>query len=128
MYSVVFISSDPAAREGWRRALERHPCTVAFHTPGPDATAAAMEPLDAIVLHVELSADWIYCQQLAQQPRHGPLIVLSAWRAPDGRYRQLAFRMGCDAFVQAPCAADQLVTTIDRLALGERRIDVAASP
>ena len=86
-----------------------------------------MAPVDAIVMHLELSSDWTYCGELAQRGPMAPMIALSSWRAPDGRYRRLAFRIGCAAFVQTPCIVARLIETIDRLASGETKIDVAAS-
>ena len=123
MYSVLLISRDPAARERWARELAAHRCDALVFAPGPAAVAAAVTPLDAIVVELELAADWLHCGDVARAGRTAPLIALSFWQTDDGRYRKLAFRVGCDAYLQAPCTARHLLETIDRLADGERRID-----
>jgi DNA-binding NarL/FixJ family response regulator len=123
MYSVALISRDPAARELWARELAAHRCDAIVSAPGPAAVAVVVAPLDAVVVEIEYAADWLHFDEIAQADRTAPLIVLSFWHTGDGRYRKLAFRMGCDAYLQAPCTAQHLLETIDRLADGERRID-----
>ena len=123
MYSVLLISRDPAARERWARELAAQRCDALVFAPGPAAVAAAVTPLDAIVVELEFAADWLHCGDVARADRMAPLIALSFWHTGNGRYRELAFRMGCDAYLQAPCTAQHLLETIDRLAAGERRID-----
>jgi DNA-binding NtrC family response regulator len=127
MWAILFISGDAATRERWRDALEtrgRH--TVAL-APGSDARAASVSTLalEAIVIDVDVAVDWEHLRVLAENDRPlitAPLIVMTSWSASDGRYRQMAFRMGCDAFVAKPCTAEALLEVIERLSSGEREI------
>jgi DNA-binding NarL/FixJ family response regulator len=123
MYSVVLISRDDQARERWNRELYARGCDAVVVAPGPAAAAAVVRPVDAVAIEIELAADWLYCQELAHANRMAPLVALNLWRTDDVHYRQLAFRIGCDAYLHAAsCTADKLLQTIERLAAGERRI------
>ena len=124
MYSVVLISRDRVARDRWERELAARGCDALALAPGPNAVAASVRPLDAVVIEIELAADWLHCHELGRADRTAPLIVSSFWQTEDGHYRRLAFRLGCDAYLRAPCTAERLLETIDRLAAGESRIVV----
>jgi CheY-like chemotaxis protein len=126
MSSVVFVSSDMAAREYWTAQLSALGVTVSAVQPGPQAGAALASSAGAIVLHLNCAADWQHAAAVSRQPLHGPLVALTPWTAPDGRFRRLAFGIGCHAFVQAPCSASQLLSVIDRVAAGESQVEIAS--
>jgi CheY-like chemotaxis protein len=126
MCTVLFISSDAGTRAHWQEALagERH--HVVALPPGMDALLTATTQLEAIVVQLEFAYDWQHFRVLGQEKHHltAPLVVMTSWRAPDGRFRRRAFAMGGDAFVEEPCSVDTLLTVLDRLGAGEREIHV----
>src|SRR5688572_30220960 len=99
MCSIFFISSDSSAREWWCRALQMRGREAVVREPGLEALVTATKSWEAIVVDVELTVDWQHFRTLGQQAEQltAPLIVLTSWSAPGGRYRQMAFGMGCDA-------------------------------
>lgn len=124
MATILFVGSDDVARERWREALQRRGRHVEAVAPGCGSTASP-EDLDAVIVDVQAAVDWGHLRDFAKtRPPTAPLIVMTSWSAPDGRYRQMAFRAGCDAFVMKPCSAETLISVIERLAAGERAIEV----
>ena len=92
--------------------------------PGCGPPTVSPDDLDAVIVDVEAAVDWRHLRDVAEtRPPTAPLIVMTSWSAPDGRYRQMAFRMGCDAFVTKPCSAETLIAAVARLAAGERAIE-----
>jgi CheY-like chemotaxis protein len=128
MCAVLFVSSDTEARRRWCEALDADGHHVVALAPGLEALLVATTPFDAIVADIDFAADWQYFRALGQEKHHltAPLIVMSAWSAPDGP-RRLAFSMGCDAFVAKPCSVETLLDVIDRLAAGEGQILITAT-
>jgi CheY-like chemotaxis protein len=129
MSAILFVSSNPIARERWCQALRHAGRDAVVLAPGLDTFLRATTPLAAIVVDVDLAADWQYFRLLGEEKRRlmAPLIVLTSWGASDGGHRQHAFDSGCDAFVSKPCTPDALLDVIARLASGERRIQISAA-
>lgn len=129
MCAILFVSSDPVERERWCHALRTVGRDAVALGPGLDTFLTATRPLDAIVIDIDLAADRQHFLVLGQEKQQlmAPLIVLTSWSEPDGRYRQSAFGFGCDAFVVKPCSPDALLQAIDRLASGERQFEISAS-
>jgi CheY-like chemotaxis protein len=128
MCTILLISSDAQTRRWWSDALARHGCNAVVLAPGVDALLTATTPLDAIVVDIQLAFDWQHFRVLGQEKPQltAPLIVMRSWRAPDGRYRRKAFAIGCDAFLEQPCSVEAVLAVVDRLAAGERDIEVTA--
>ncbi len=84
--------------------------------------------MEAVIVDVDLALDWRCCRVLSEQGLTAPLIAMTSWSAPYGRYRQLAFRTGCQAILAKPCSVDALLEIIERLASGETHIEVVRSP
>lgn len=124
MCAVLFISSDAATRERWVRAFQAHGREAVAAAPGSDALTYAARPLEAVVVDVDLAVDRQYCRMLSKQRLAAPLIALTSWSAPNSRYPRLAFRAGCQALIAKPCSADALLEVIERLASGERYIEI----
>jgi CheY-like chemotaxis protein len=126
MLTILFIASDPHAREWWCLALRTRGHQAVAIAPGLDALITAATPFDAIVIDIDLAADWqqfhVFGQEKAQL--RAPLVVLTSWIAQD--YRRAAFSAGCDAFVSKPCSPDELLEVIGRLTPGARAVRAAA--
>lgn len=65
------------------------------------------------------------CASLTASASGTPVVVLTAWVAADGRFRRLAFGIGCAAFIAKPCDAQVLVAVLRRVLEGERFIAIA---
>ena len=80
----------------------------------------------AIVVEIERAIDWHRCSQLVADGAlaGAPVIALTSWVAPDGRYRRRAFELGCAAFVAKPCFVDQLLEVVERVCQGESQVEV----
>lgn len=98
---------------------------------GADGALALLraQPFRCVVMDVERATDWPASQLIAAAAlvAGAPVILLTAWTAPDGRYRARAFDSGCAAFVRKPCSTATLLRTLDRLEHGERHIEVLGS-
>jgi CheY-like chemotaxis protein len=125
MLTILFIASDSPAREWWCLALRGRGHQAVAIAPGPAAFIMATTPFDAIVIDIDLAADWQQFHLLGQEKTQlrAPLVVLTSWSGQ--AHRRAAVSVGCDAFVTKPCSPDALLEVIDRLTYGERAKQVA---
>jgi CheY-like chemotaxis protein len=77
---------------------------------------------DAIVMDVSRPSEWEACEALGRLENTPPLLVITGWNAPDGRFRRRAFEAGCAAFVLKPCDPGLLADIVARVGRGERNI------
>jgi DNA-binding response OmpR family regulator len=88
------------------------------------------QPFRCVVVDVEQAADWPGCDAISAAALVAgvPVILVTAWTAPEGRYRSRAFNSGCAAFIRKPCSIDTLLRTVERLDRGERQVEVLGAP
>jgi CheY-like chemotaxis protein len=126
---MLFISSHAETRRWWLEALSAHGYNAIVLAPGLDALLTATTQLNAIVVDIQQAFDWQHFRVLGQEKPQltAPLIVMTSWKARDGRYRRMAFAMGCDGFVETPCSVESLLEVMSRFAGGERDIEITAT-
>lgn len=124
---VLVISADQEARRQYAPCLAR---AAGFATICTDGIADARRTLEAMAADVVLldltrGHQWQECASLTGSASAPPVVVLTAWVAADGRFRRLAFSIGCAAFIAKPCHTQVLVGVLRRVLDGERFIAIA---
>jgi DNA-binding NtrC family response regulator len=126
---VLFVTRDDDVGDLYVAALTAHGHTTRRVRDCSSAAASLGEiDVSAVFIDVLDEPDWADCADLARvAAEHAtPVIVVTGWLSRDGRFRKRAFAAGCAAFIAKPCTASTLVSTLERVALGERRIEVVA--
>jgi DNA-binding NtrC family response regulator len=126
---VLFVTRDDNVGELYVAALTAHGKNTR-RIRDCSSAAALLAEIDAAAVFIDVldEPDWSDCAGLARvAAEHAtPVIVVTGWVAPDARFRKRAFAAGCAAFIAKPCTAATLLTTLERVATGERGIEVVA--
>jgi DNA-binding NtrC family response regulator len=127
---ILFVTRDNTLGDLYVAALTAHGRRARRVRDCASATAwlGKVQDVAAIFVDVLDEPDWPDCSALARVAAEhaAPLIVVTGWLSPDRRFRKRAFAAGCAAFVAKPCSATTLLTTLDRVAAGERGVEVVA--
>ena len=122
---ILVVSRNERTQDEYVAALrhERVPA-LGVSTCGAVVEMERHLRLGAVVLDVIGDEDWQACRLLRRAlSERVPLLVLSERVADDGRFRSLARNIGCAAFVARSCRPPAVLTTLDRIAQGERWIE-----
>ena len=120
-HRVLIVDDMPGNRRLASFLLEHAGATVAQAEGGQamlelfDATIAAGETFDSIVLHMAMQEmDGYECaQQLRLRGYSGPIIAATNCSLPLDRHR--CFSAGCDEFVTMPLDRNQFIRTVRRM-------------
>ena len=126
---VLIVSADPDTRDMYVYALQAAAMDVHGRTSADEVVAfAAKTKPAAIVLDVRVRADWHLCRRFRREPATSgvPVIAISGFVAEDRRYRRLASRVGCAAFLAKPSLPDTVRQVVGRVLRGERGIELLA--
>jgi DNA-binding response OmpR family regulator len=126
---VLFVTRDDEVGELYIAALRAHgKKTQRARDCSSAAASLAKKDVAAIFVDVLGDPDWADCAELARvATEHAtPVIVVTGWLSPDRRFRKRAFDAGCAAFIAKPCPVSTLLSTLQRVATGERGIEVVA--
>ncbi len=114
---IMVIEDDPGDADRIRVILERAGHRVTLARDGGQAQASfSMRRPDFVILDLMLPgpSGFEICESLKRQSRDTPVVILSVVDLEDAR--QLARRVGADAFLVKPIEADVLVDEVARVA------------
>ena len=114
---VLVVHDDVDARRIYRAALEHAGFEVVEAVDAAGIGAAGDSPPSVIVcdLYVRAVGDESVVARMRRDPRltSCPVLVLSAWTANSDR--ELALRLGVEAFLNLPVSPARLVTEVHRV-------------
>lgn len=123
---VVMVGADDRYADGIIASLRR--ARVACVSIDSCAALSMFEltGLGAIAVDLARAMDWHACRELSDRAaaQDVPVLAVSNWVAPDGRYRRRAFELGCVAFVYKTASAEPLIEALCRISSGERYVQV----
>jgi CheY-like chemotaxis protein len=125
--AVMIVSTDQDTQDLYVHALRARRRKAYGTTSLAETVRLAREdPPAAIVVDVRGAIDWRACRGLRREPitRDVPLIALTGWVAPDHRFRNMATRLGCAAYLLKPSLPDTLHSVVERVIGGETGIEV----
>lgn len=123
---LLLVSADRDSRELYVEWFARTADLVTSCSDSPTDARARLEAqgADVILVDLTLATHWNDWLRLVPDTPHPPVVVLTGWVAPDGRYRHRAFDLGCAAFVAKPCHPRVLAAVLGRVLRGERDIAI----
>ena len=124
---VIVMSTDADTQDMYVYALRARRRRV-YGTSSVDETITLTQDggAAAIVLDARQRDDFVQCRRLRRHRVTSlvPIVVVSSYVTEDGRYRRLATRLGCAAFLAKPSTPSTVDGVVTRVIRGERGIDV----
>jgi two-component system cell cycle response regulator DivK len=115
---VLVVDDNDDTREMYAHLLRAAGFDVKLAANGDQALAAADERPGVIIMDLAMPGlnGWEATRRLktGERTKDIPIIVLTAHSLD--HYREVALAAGCDAFLSKPCAIEDLVAAIRRLA------------
>lgn len=120
--AILVVGDAPTVRplmEDLRHLRRR---AVSVTTCGAAVELMRAEPIEAVIVNVDVVPDWITCWEVAGKA-DVPVAVVTRFLAPDRRYRDMAFAVGVAAYVCGDCTRARLRDLLPRLRAGERAME-----
>lgn len=126
---VLVIGSDRAQGDFYVNGL-RALGVLAFCIDTRDALVELTNSVDftAVLVDINRNADWWVLVQLAALRRRAPIVPIARPAADRRRYRDFAFSLGCQGFVEKPTTVERLRDLIGQLGRGNARVEVPPAP